>query len=143
MTRPPNNPPTLAALLKTAAGLPEYRRQTIEPILEARQAAAEKLTAAAAELMKAWADLYQRSEELCAVLQAEGIEKIPAPRIQPGTLINIVAAELYRLCILAKPGGSAQRLPWVCGAAIVRPDLLVPLPEQIKAANELVRLRLT
>ena len=142
MGRPPTDPTNLKALLQTAAGLPEYRRQAIEPILEARQAAADRLTAAAATLMAAWADLYRRSEELCSVLQTEGIERIPAPGIAPGTLLNATAAELYRLGILSRPVGSPQRLPCVCGATIVRPDLLVPLPEQIRSANEMVRMRL-
>jgi hypothetical protein len=133
----------LVSLLKAAADLPADRRRQIEPPMDAREKAAEKITAATEALMAAFQELYEASAELSTALQLQGIEGVPPARIQPGTLTYAVGAELWRIGHKGKPAGSPLRLPCHCLAPVVRPDLLPPLVDLIKEANNRVRMRLT
>jgi hypothetical protein len=142
MTQPPNSGTDLAALLAAAAGLPEHRRRTIEPRLVARAVAAEKFSAATAQLVSAWRELAEQSEALRVELAAAGIEKVPLARIELGSLIAAAATEMWRQGYEALPIGSPLRLPCICGGAVGRPDTLVPLVELVREANSLVRGRL-
>jgi hypothetical protein len=131
----------LKALLKCAADLPADRRKQIEPPMDVREKAAEKITAATEALMAAIQELYEASAQLSTALQLQGIEGIPPARIEPNSLIYAVAVELWRIGHRGKP--SPLRLPCHCIAPVVRPDLLPPLSQLIREANDRVRLRLT
>ena len=82
-THTPDDGTDLGTILAAAAGLPDYRRRTIEPVLTAREAAAERFSAATAQLVIAWRELAERSQALQAALEAEQI-KLPLAALSWG-----------------------------------------------------------
>lgn len=140
-THTPDDGTDLGTILAAAAGLPDYRRRTIEPVLTAREAAAERFSAATAQLVIAWRELAERSQALQAALEAEQI-KLPLARIELGSLIAAAATEMWRQGYETLPIGSPLRLPCMCGGAVARPDTLLPLADLVREADDLVRRRL-
>jgi hypothetical protein len=128
----------LPALLAAAALSADRHRKAIEPHLAGRENAAAKITDLTTQLVNAWRDLAVQSQRLIVVLGEAGIANVPLAHIEVGSLSAAVASELWRLSTGPHPG-SPLALPCVCAGQVNRPDMLVPLSETVRAANNLVR----
>jgi hypothetical protein len=129
------------ALLESTGGLAEHRRAKIEPRLAAREAAANKLAAASHTQLEAWCELLEETKELFKTLEVEGLESTLPAYTTPGALLQEVARELYRIAhsrIL-----SEYFLPCQCSGSTSRPDIMTPLVDLIRDANNRIRARLT
>jgi hypothetical protein len=138
MTRPPDAGTDLSALLQAAAVSGTRNRAMIEPRLVAREAAARKVTEATTQLVEAWRALYGESQALTAALHEAGIGTVPPANVDLRSLAASVSTELWRLTRGPYPS-SPLELPCICGGQVNRPDMLVPLADLVREADDIVR----